>query len=344
MLFVYGTLLQGEPRNRYLKDCKLCSVAQIPGRLFDTKKGYPTAVFDSNSKDTVMGELYKMGNPRSILSKVDSIECVDEGLFTRAYLKLAGKDIITYAAGENLIGSLKESNRIKDGDWRRHYSTAHSDPIEFAINFESKLKETYKIPTCGDCNGLIYIKGDKPVLVTAPHACAHVRMGKLKRQEFYTGVLSVLLHVFTGCHVLYANRLTGIDPNYYDDAPFKSKLANVLSTYDINFVIDLHGTGTERQYGIYPGIGQAGEFLLGKCEALSELRKRSLINEIDLGGLEVFPASKQMTVAKFVARNFSVPSMQLEINRALRQPETNPGDFNKLLDLLCGYVSFLESI
>jgi len=44
-LFVYGTLLSGEPLHSRLSGCKLISAFEVPGRLYDTGAGYPAAKF-----------------------------------------------------------------------------------------------------------------------------------------------------------------------------------------------------------------------------------------------------------------------------------------------------------
>ena len=68
-------------------------------------------------------------------------------------------------------------------------------------------------------------------------------------------------------------------------------------------------------------MGINNEFLKGNNNYLDELYKSAELNEVSVGGLDVFPAAKQMTVTKFAARKFGVPAIQLEINRNLREPE-----------------------
>lgn len=338
-VFVYGTLLQGEIRSPHMSDCKLLKVLGVSGTLYDTKRGYPAASFDEDSEQTIYGELYVMDNLEQKLKELDQIEGVESGLFNRVVLNHKGLNFYTYDAGSSLNSN---PNKLEEGSWRRHSSVSFHDPITFAQNFENRQRYLYREPGNADADGLIYIKGDIPLIVTAPHSSVHRRLGKLKRQEFYSAALSVMLHSLTGCHVLYTNRLMESDPNFYDESPFKKRLGEIVEANGVNCLVDLHGTGSEKKHDIYPGVGINNEFLLGQDIFLDELEAAALQNNIFIGGLDIFPAAKQMTVTKYAARKLEIPSIQVEINRRLREPEKTPEDFIRLIKFLRDFVEKLS--
>lgn len=341
-VFVYGTLLQGEALSHHMSDCKLLQILEIPGTLYDTNMGYPTAVFEEKSDRRVMGELYLMQRPGSKLSELDQLEMTGGAQYNRIILNQDGLDFFTYEAGSRLSQYCRAMYQIDTGNWRRHLSLCFSNPVSSALAFEDRQKYLYREDVSSDADGSVFIRGETPILVSAPHASVHKRMGKLKRQEFYTGAISVILHSLTGCHVLYTNRVMKSDPNYYDDTPYKAKLGEVVKSNDIKFLVDLHGTGPERDHDIYPGLGVDKEFLLGNHDSLFELEACAELNRISLGALDVFPAAKQMTVTKYAARALGVPAIQLEINRRLREPEKNPEDFTKLIMFLKDFIDKLS--
>ncbi len=338
-IFVYGTLLRGEERSLFMQDCALIGSFEIPGRLYDTGRDYPAAVVNSHHTETIHGELYHMEDPGRKISELDAVEDTESGLFRRIELSYEGFRFFCYEPGPLLADCVQEENRIRNGSWRKSSSLALKDPVGFARNFESSIEKVYKEPPGNNGDGIIYIKGGIPVLVSAPHATAHVRMNKLKRQEFYTGALSVMLHSITGCHVVYTNCQSVLDPNYYDESPFKRKLADVAHSLKLKLLIDIHGTGTEREPDIFPGVGEDKEFLLGNDCYLGQLEETANLCGIKLGGLDVFPAARQMTVTKFAARTLGVPAIQLEINRALRRPADDPTRFIKLVDFFKGFLA-----
>ncbi len=341
-LFVYGTLLKGEKRCHYMSDCRLIGVLEVPGSLYDMGSRYPAATFDPGSDDTISGELYHMPDPEGKLQELDLVEHVDSGLFERVLLSHDGIQFFSYRAGASLKAKTTFENKIEDGSWRRYSSLAKTDPTAFAVNFENLQEKAYKEQFSNSSDQQIYISGNVPVLITAPHATAHVRMGKLKRQEFFTGALSSLLHNTMGCHVLYTNSLSQIDPNYYDDSPFKEKLLEISGRADFKFLVDLHGTGPGRSAEVFPGTGEAREFLLGKEHYFDALLSSSVSLGVSIGGEDVFPAARQMTVTKYAARNLGVPSMQLEIVRELRSPVSSPEGFEKLVQFMQDFISQLS--
>ncbi|MGH7889473.1 MAG: hypothetical protein ACRENF_02860 [Thermodesulfobacteriota bacterium] len=212
------------------------------------------------------------------------------------------------------------------------------DPVQFSIRFENSQRKYYAEPPSHELDGTVFLRGDIPVLVTAPHATTHVRIKMTKSYELYTGALSVTLHSLTGAHALYTHRMSNIDPNYYDDCPFKERLKSIINEQNIRFVIDIHGTGSGRPYDIFPGVGLEKEFLMGREFYLSKLHETAQRKKILIGSLDIFPAAKQMTVAKFAATKLGVPAMQIEINRSLRQPQDNPTQFEKLVEFLSSYI------
>ena len=343
-LFVYGTFLQGEPRNYYLNNCKLIQALEIPGRLYSTGRGYPAALFDGNSEETIAGEIYNLsGDSNKKLKDLDEVECTRFGLYRRKDFKHKGHHFYLYEAGEQLRGCLNKKNSINSGNWRRQGSLALKDPIEFGINFEKEQEERYMEFPPEDSSGMIFLRGDAPILVTAPHATRHLRMNKQKQQEEYTGAISVILHSLTGAHALYTHWASKIDPNFYDDSPFKKKLTKIVRKFGIKYVLDLHGTRGQRAEDIYPGIGNNREFLIGNDSCLRKLKESANSNGLVLGGLNVFPASIQMTVTKFVATKLGIPAIQIEINERLRDPKSNPQGFEKLVTFLTEYLHQIKT-
>ncbi|MER3447848.1 MAG: hypothetical protein C4291_13920 [Candidatus Dadabacteria bacterium] len=341
-LFVYGTLLQGEMGNCYLDGCKLIRSAEIPGKLYDTGRGYPAALFDSNSKETVTGEIYAIcGDADKKLREIDKIEGTEIDLYKRKPI-YNRHHFYVYETGGLLKRYIRTENRIPSGNWRRHGSVALKNPVEFAIRFESSQKQRYREPPPEYSSGLIFLRGEIPILITAPHATRHLRMGKLKYQEEYTAALSVILHALTGSYVLYTHWASNIDPNFYDDAPFKSKLLNVIRKFGIRFILDLHGTRREWSADIYPGVGINREFLFGNDFYLHKLEQSAKSNDLVIGGLHIFPASTQMTITKFIAKNIQIPAMQIEINERLRHPEINPSEFERLVKFFTDYIGSIN--
>ena len=338
-LFVYGTLRKGGVRSGHLERCRLLRMMRVPGTLYRTPFGYPAAVFDETSSLTIQGELYELPADSGVFIKsVDRLEGIDEKLFSRSVIRCGEEFFYAYEPSPELRRRISDADIIKSGNWFFAPDLRGADPFSFAVGFENIQKQYYRMKSDGRCEENIFLEGGIPVLVTCPHSTAHTRMGKLKRHEFYTAALGAVLHLVLGCHFLYANREQDTDPNYYDDCGFKTTLGKILSEKKIDLVVDIHGTGNERPEDLFPGVGTEKEFLLSSPDVLDNFYMSAREHEIAAGGTDIFPATRQKTVAKFAANRFSVPAIQIEISDRLRMPWRREKEFRRLIRFFLGFV------
>ncbi len=338
-LFVYGTLRKGGKRSGQLEQCRLLRMIKVPGILYLTPFGYPAAVFDELSPLAVQGELYELPPDSEVfIGNLDRLEWADEKLFSRSVIHLEKECFYAYEPGLRLRRQFGDTNIIKSGNWFSSPMLCEEDPFCFAVSFENIQKHYYRMKPDGRSEENIFLEGTAPVLVTCPHSTAHTRMGKLKRHEFYTAALGAVLHLVLGCHCLYANREQETDPNYYDDCGFKSVLGRVLCEKKIDLVVDMHGTGNQRSEDLFPGVGVGKEFLLSAPDILDKFYLVAEKHGITTGSADIFPAARQMTVAKFCAKRFSVPAIQIEISDRLRMPWRRKEEFSRLIGFLLGFI------
>ena len=341
-LFVYGTLRKGGTRSGHLERCRLLRMMKVPGTLYSTPFGYPAAVFDETSSLAVQGELYELPSDSEVfIRSVDCLEGVDESLFSRSVIRCGEEFFYAYEPTVELRRQIRDADIIKSGNWFFSPALRESDPFSFAVSFENIQKQYYRMRPDGRGEENIFLEGTVPVLVTCPHSTAHTRMGKLKRHEFYTAALGAVMHLFLGCHFLYANREQETDPNYYDDCDFKTTLGKILSETETNLVVDIHGTGNEKPEDLFPGVGTEREFLLSAPDVLDMFYQTAEKHGIAAGGADIFPAARQMTVAKFAANRFSVPAIQIEISDRFRMPWRREEEFRRLIGF---FLEFIEKV
>lgn len=136
VLFVYGTLMPGQPRwdllRRYAADPGW--VARAAGQLFDTGQGYPTAQFDTTRFNTaqstpagthITGYCIPLLEASSslALAELDRYEEVDLGLYSRIRITTsnpAGTLCWAYTLGPAGPAQFPEMQPIHSGDWAAH--------------------------------------------------------------------------------------------------------------------------------------------------------------------------------------------------------------------------------
>jgi len=296
----------------------------------------------------VLGELYRLPERDTAkkLKELDALEGIDEGerrggLYKRVELGNKPHALFAFEGSDGLAHAIVERNLIRGGSWRRHGSRALHDPTGFALEFAESERFRYREPPPEGCVSYSYLRGGIPVIVTAPHATRHRRLGAMKYQDRHTGALAVILHALTGCHALYTHWASEVDPNYYNETPFKEALCGAVSEHAIEHVIDLHGTRRAAPHDIYPGIGAEREFALDEGRLVGGFYKSVKNAGLLAGGEDIFRACVQDTVAKFAARKLKTSAIQLEIQERLRSPEENPEGFKKLIECLASFITYL---
>jgi hypothetical protein len=186
------------------------------------------------------------------------------------------------------------------------------------------------------------LEGKSRVLVTAPHATAQMREGRLKGSDLGTGALAVVLHRLAETPTLYTTWASPSDPNYYDDNPFKEALAGLVRRRKPRLVLDLHASREDRPYDVDLGTLR-GDSLLGQTALLEKLRSR--LAEAGLRDLSdnAFPGERQATVIRFL-HGKGVPCLQLEINARWLRPERGPAELQRFLQLAHALAAFIQDL
>jgi gamma-glutamylcyclotransferase (GGCT)/AIG2-like uncharacterized protein YtfP len=94
-LFVYGTLMPGQPRWHLLAPLTTPDRperAEAAGHLYRTPYGWPAAVFDPATSSRLPGLVITLRNPARALLVLDEVEGTSAGLFRRR--------LITTTAGQ----------------------------------------------------------------------------------------------------------------------------------------------------------------------------------------------------------------------------------------------------
>ena len=206
-----------------------------------------------------------------------------------------------------------------------------------------------------------YIKGNIPILISAPHGAVHTREGNIKEEDEYTAGLARLIGNRTGAHVIYARRKSKTDPNTDTTAPYKQKLLQIAQENKIIFVLDLHGANKDRNFGIALGT------MHGK--SCSQDEKQKIIDAFGRHGISVLGnrlshldednqlsgegSDHREPIVKFCYRN-SIPATQIEINAWLRIPKRREdasapdknfkGDQGLIINIINAFSDIVSSI
>ncbi len=211
------------------------------------------------------------------------------------------------------------------------------------------------------------LEGKIPVMISAPHAVNHCRDGRIKYADKLTGGIAIFLHKVTGCYVIFSARTGNYDPNYTPNPNgenlYQSYLTEYVKNKHIEVLIDLHGAQEERDFAVEIGTAPAldedgrpiqyGHPSLNGRDYIADLV--TYMFEYTLRGVhqpaekkkvavnQVFCASDQNTVTKYVSENSETACIQLEVNSIYRSPK-NEYEFSRFIKGLVSIIRILGKI
>jgi hypothetical protein len=192
------------------------------------------------------------------------------------------------------------------------------------------------------------LSGRLPIVLSAPHAvqqrrCSGVMPPSLHRSEPYTGPLAIQLNRLAGAWAIYAARPSYSDPNHAAFSTYKRfGLHRVAIRAAPRLILDLHGTQTS-EFDI--AIGTSPVLRAGRRQVLIDLVVARLTAEFN-GRVVVdppaFSANNPHTVTAHCWSTLEIPSVQLEISRALRRPRHDPVGYGRLLRALYDLIGAFD--
>jgi len=89
------------------------------------------------------------------------------------------------------------------------------------------------------------VKGKIPVIISAPHAVEHLRLGfsvkSPKPNEINTAAILKIICKKTGSWGIISTKRFIKDPNWYKKSDYRRQIEKLVKENGIRFLIDLHG-------------------------------------------------------------------------------------------------------
>lgn len=168
------------------------------------------------------------------------------------------------------------------------------------------------------------IKGNIPILISAPHGAVHLRNGSWKEEDEYTASIAIKLGQTTGAHVIFVKNRTTEDSNYDESTKYKDAAKSLIEENGIRFLADIHGASPSRSFRIDVGI--IDEKDMGKCSC----PKLKPVIEESFKGFQtrlfnqIFDAALTGTMTSFAKRICGIEAAQFEINAKYRIIQRKP--------------------
>lgn len=169
-----------------------------------------------------------------------------------------------------------------------------------------------------------FVKGSIPILLSAPHGARHKRNGAWKGEDEYTASLAVKLAEMTKAHVIYVKNQTREDPNATSTSAYKQKIKEIINEFNIEFLVDIHGANSNRNFKICAGIINE-DLATCSCPTFRPVIQAALGDfQNPLFNLEGLHAANPKRVTYFARHECGIESAQFEINADYRIIQRKP--------------------
>ncbi len=188
------------------------------------------------------------------------------------------------------------------------------------------------------------LKNKSEIMISAPHSVKHLRNGEILPQDLLTWWLALYLWKRQNLPVIYSTSYKVWDPNFdeNDNSQYKQTLAKYIKENNIKFLIDLHGCWSYRDFSIElgtwwewnPNLLWRSDILNNILDSLNTILKSYIKHtKKPITINTIFPAQRETTVSNFISKECKIPTIQIEINKELRDMD-NPKNLSLLINSL----------
>ena len=164
------------------------------------------------------------------------------------------------------------------------------------------------------------IKGNKPIILSAPHAVSQNPPDRIKVAEKYTGAIVEYLCEKVGTYGIVRLANWGDNPNNENEGyglKYKQAISKLIEENSIKCLIDFHGC--KNTYGFDFDIGTNNGENINDKENYLKIIKKSL-EEIGIVTIdEKFKANREVVISNYISKKNKIACFQIEISKKLRE-------------------------
>ncbi len=177
-----------------------------------------------------------------------------------------------------------------------------------------------------------FFETDSKILISSVHGFNHIRNNNIKSKDQGTALFSFLLAKITNSNLIISFQDNNIDSNYHKETNIKKFLQSKQKKF--KFLLDIHGCHTYRIPDVEIGNLNRQTF---KKKYIKTFKKFLKIYYFIYVENETFSGSGEddsETMIKYMHKNFSTESIQIEINSSLIIQDTNLFFWHRYYQLL----------
>lgn len=186
------------------------------------------------------------------------------------------------------------------------------------------------------------LSGKLPVLLSAPHSVNQIRGEDVRNAEKFTGAITRYLSNTTDSYAIF-QLFTHADPNNDEEHNYKNAIINLVETYGIKLLIDIHSSSFADDTDI--DIVTNSRTTLCKNNELVEkfklicIKKGLKVDENNIPNKE-----KACEIISVVSMICGVPAIRIILNNKKIDINGNEKDFIKICDAIEEFVCLYKKM
>lgn len=184
------------------------------------------------------------------------------------------------------------------------------------------------------------ISGGNKVLLSAPHSVNQIRGDNVEDAEKYTGALVRYLCNSTSSYGIF-EIFTHADPNNDIENDYKNAVINLINTYNIKLLIDVHSSKFKDDTDI-DIVTNKRETLVGKNELFDKLKDLGVRYNLKIDENNVPNKDKENEIISVSSLLCGIPSIRVVINEEKLDVIGNEEKSTKIVNLLEEFISYFN--
>lgn len=181
------------------------------------------------------------------------------------------------------------------------------------------------------------LSGKLPVLLSAPHSVNQIRGEDVRDAEKYTGAIVRYLSNATGAYGIF-QLFTHADPNSDAEHNYKSAIINLINSYNIKLLIDVHSSDFSDDTDI-DVVTNNRKTLLGMGQLFDALKNIGIKYNVKIDENNVPNSDYEHEIIANASLLCAIPCMRIVINNKKISMNNSEKDFSKIFYVLEEFIS-----
>lgn len=180
------------------------------------------------------------------------------------------------------------------------------------------------------------LSGNVPVLLSSPHAVNQIRGEDVRNAEKFTGALARYLSKVTNAYAIF-QLFTHADPNSDAVHNYKNAIINLIETYKIKMVIDIHSSTFSDDTDM-DLVTNKLTTLCGKSEIVEKIKLLGIKHGVKIDENNTPNKEKECEIIGVVSLLCGIPALRIVINSKKLDVINNEDNFKRICKVIEEFI------